>query len=119
MTEKTPAALLSDWQLRTAHSSQDAQLRTLFAQVFGHVISQEEWDWKYRSTDLRGSLLTKASGDAVAFFGGMPRSFSYQGRSIQAVQNGDVMVRPQERGVFSRKGALFHVAQHFFHINLG
>ncbi len=116
----TPPTLLSDWQLHTAQRSQDAQLRTLFAQVFGHTMGQQEWDWKYRGTDLRGSLLTKAStGDAIAFFGGMPRTFSHQGRTIQTVQNGDVMVRMQERGVFSRKGALFQVAQHFFSQHLG
>ena len=115
-----PPTLLSDWQLHTAHRSQDTQLRTLFAQVFGHTMGQQEWDWKYRGTDLRGSLLTKAStGDAIAFFGGMPRTFSHQGRTIQTVQNGDVMVRMQERGVFSRKGALFQVAQHFFSQHLG
>ena len=42
----TPPTLLSDWQLHTAHRSQDAQLRTLFAQVFGHTMGQQEWDWK-------------------------------------------------------------------------
>lgn len=117
---KTTTGALSDWQLHTAYSSQDAQMRALFAQVFGHVISQQEWAWKYRDTDLRGSLLTKASnGDAIAFFGGMPRFFTWQGQSFCAVQNGDVMVRTQERGVFSRKGALYQVANDFFSSHLG
>lgn len=117
---KTPSGALSDWLLHTAHSSQDAQMRALFAQVFGHSISLEEWEWKYLGTDLRGSLLTKASnGDAIAFFGGMPRIFIYQGGRFHAVQNGDVMVRMQERGVFSRKGALYQVANHFFSQHVG
>lgn len=120
MSEPSSITALSDWQLHTAHRSQDTQLRALFAQVFGHVMSQQEWDWKYQGTELRGSLLTKSStGDVIAFFGGMPRTFCHQGRSVGAVQNGDVMVRPQERGVFSRKGALFHVAQHFFSQQVG
>lgn len=120
MLEKPHQALLSDWQLHAARRSQDVQLRTLFNQVFGHSISEEEWDWKYRGTDLRGSLLTKSStGDAIAFFGGMPRIFTYKGENFPAVQNGDVMVRMQERGVFSRKGALFQVAKYFFSRHLG
>ncbi len=120
MPDSSPIPTLSDWQLHTAHRSQDVQLRALFAQVFGHVMSQQEWDWKYQCTDLRGSLLTKSStGEVVAFFGGMPRTFSHQGHNIQAVQNGDVMVRPQERGVFSRKGAFYQVAHHFICQHLG
>ena len=87
MPDSSPIPALSDWQLHTAHRSQDVQLRALFAQVFGHVMSQQEWDWKYQCTDLRGSLLTKSStAEVVAFFGGMPRTFSHQGHNIQAVQ---------------------------------
>ena len=120
MIENQRRPLLSDWQLHTARSHQDEQLRSLFSQVFGHAVTKEEWEWKYREADLRGSLLIKSStGETVAFFGGMPRAFSNRGKYFSGVQNGDVMVRMQERGVFSRKGALFQVAKDFFTQHIG
>ena len=49
----------------------------------------------------------------MAFFGGMPRRFVHAGQVLEAVQNGDVMVLPDERGVFSRHGAMYHAVDHF------
>ncbi len=105
--------LFSDWQLHVAKPVHDAQLRNLFLQVFGHAISEDEWNWKYAHTEFRGSLLTKESGEAIGFFGGMPRLFTYQGQIFHGIQNGDVMVRQSERGVFSKKGAFYQVSSHF------
>lgn len=105
--------LLSDWQLDIAKPAHDAQLRTLFFQTFGHTISQEEWNWKYTDIEFRGSLLSNKSGELIGFFGGMPRAFVYRGQRYLGVQNGDVMVRTKERGIFSRRGAFYQVANHF------
>ena len=107
------APLLSDWQLHIAKPAHDGQIRALFSQVFGHAITEEEWNWKYAHTGFRGSLLSKNSGELIGFFGGMPRTFVYQGQYFLGVQNGDVMVRARERGIFSRKGAFYQVANHF------
>ncbi len=112
-------ATLADWVLHPAYASDDAQVRGLFEQVFGHPMSQPQWLWKYEGTPLRGTLLRKQGGDAVAFFGGMARRFRYQGREYLGVQNGDVMVRPDQRAVFSRRGALYQVAAHFFGHHVG
>ena len=111
--------LLSDWQLGIAKPEHDARLRILFSQAFGHAISQEEWDWKYAETKFRGSMLSKNSGELVGFFGGMPRPFIYQGKIYLGVQNGDVMVRARERGIFSRRGAFYQVASHFIEQFIG
>lgn len=112
-------ATLSDWILHPAYAARDAQVRELFAHVFGHAMSQPEWDWKYDGSPLRGTLLCKPEGQALAFFGGMARSLTWQGRTYACVQNGDVMVHPGQRAVFSRRGALYQVASHFFGHHVG
>lgn len=109
---------LTHWQLHNAHAEDDSRLLPLFAQVFGHSICAEEWAWKYQANPLRGCFLT-AQGQPVAFFGGMERRFSYKGQTYRAVQNGDVMVHPSQRGVFTRRGALYQVASRFFNEHVG
>lgn len=69
-----------------------------------------QWEWKYQGVALRGNLLRR-QGRAVAFCG--MRRFVHAGQGLEAVQNGDVMVLPDERGVFSRQGALYQAAAHF------
>lgn len=101
------------WTVHPATAENDEELLSLFHQVFGHVMPLSQWQWKYANAPVRGMLLRR--GDAtVAFFGGMPRAVKGPLRTWTAVQNGDVMVLPSERGVFSRHGALHHVAAAFF-----
>lgn len=122
MTERasaSPPALpsaampVTQWRLHSVYAQDDARLLPLFADVFGHAISPEEWAWKYADNPLRGVMLSH-DDRPVAFFGGMARSFHYQGKAYLAVQNGDVMVHPSQRGVFTRRGALYQVASRFF-----
>lgn len=110
---------LASWVLHPAYAADDDQVRGLFEQVFGHSMSEAQWHWKYADTPLRGTLLRKRGSEPVAFFGGMSRRFVYQGRDYLGVQNGDVMVRPDQRAVFSRRGALYQVASHFFGHHVG
>lgn len=113
------ATNVANWTLHPAYAEQDAQVRQLFEQVFGHAMSQPQWDWKYEGSPLRGTLLCKSDGEAAAFFGGMARPLVHQGRTYLGVQNGDVMVHPSQRAVFSRRGALYQVASHFFDHHVG
>ena len=112
-------ASLSRWTINPAYSADDEDIRTLFEAVFKHPMSQRHWDWKYAETTLKGTLLRTQDRQPVAFFGGMPRAFLFQGRQYDSVQNGDVMVLPSERGIFSKKGALYQVASHFFNRHVG
>lgn len=116
--EPAMAAAAPRWTMHNARAAEDAELRDLFQAVFGHAMPHAQWDWKYQHTPLRGTLLRRGAR-AVAFFGGMPRRFVHQGQTHEAVQNGDVMVLPDERGVFSRQGALYQAAAHFFGQHVG
>jgi hypothetical protein len=49
----------------------------------------------------------------------MPREVQGPDRIHHAVQNGDVMVHPDERGFFSRKGAFFSVSDAFLGAHIG
>lgn len=116
--EPLTAAAASRWTVHNARADDDEELRVLFHTVFGHAMPDAQWDWKYQHSALRGTLLRRGAR-AVAFFGGMPRRFVHQGQAHEAVQNGDVMVLPDERGVFSRQGALYQAAAHFFGHHVG
>jgi hypothetical protein len=101
------------WQLAEAHSESDPESLGLFRDAFDAELPLAQWQWKYRNAPLRGLLLRNASR-AVAFFGGMPRTVRHGARALAAVQNGDVMVAPAERSVFTRHGALYQVASRYF-----
>lgn len=101
------------WSVHRATADDDVELLQLFEQVFGHGMPLSQWRWKYSASPVRGMLLRRAD-KAVAFFGGMPRSLQSPSGTVSAVQNGDVMVLPSQRGVFTRRGALYHAASAFF-----
>ena len=110
---------MNRWVVAPAYAVDDGEIRVLFEQVFGQSMSQQHWDWKYAGAEMRGVLLRDLDGKAVAFFGAMPRDFSCSGEVVPCVQNGDVMVLPSERAVFSKKGALYQISSEFFNTYVG
>jgi len=78
----------------------------LFEASFGHSMSQAHWDWKYGGHELAG-VGVFAEGELVGFYGGLPRPVMVHGTSAMALQIGDVMVHPSERGVLTRQGPFF------------
>jgi hypothetical protein len=106
------------WTVHDALEADDPELLVLFEEVFGHGMSLEQWRWKYAGTALRGTLLRR-QGVLVGFFGGMPRPVQGPDRLYTAVQNGDVMVKPGERGVFTRHGAFYCVTAAFLDRYIG
>lgn len=106
------------WSVHRSTADDDREVLDLFEKVFGQPMPLEQWQWKYASADVRGILLRR-EGRAVAFFGGMPRSVTGPVGQLTAVQNGDVMVLPSERAVFTRQGALYQVASAFFEQMVG
>jgi hypothetical protein len=95
------------WRVGWARPADEPALLELFARAFGHEMPPEQWRWKYAGLDPMGSLVRREDGRPVAFYGGMPRAIRFFGTPATAVQIGDVMVDPVERGVLTRKGPLF------------
>ena len=90
----------------------------LFECVFGTEMSSKLLKWKYRDTDTIGIGLRKEN-KLVAFYGGMPRDIIFEQQLVHAVQMGDVMVHPSERGAFTSKGAFWSVASNYIGTMVG
>lgn len=90
----------------------------LFTASFGYAMSPLVRQWKYRDVERLG-MGVRRGDELVAFYGGMPRPVSYFGQPATAVQIGDVMVHPGERGVLTRSGPFQMAAATFLEQQIG
>jgi hypothetical protein len=90
----------------------------LFEHAFGYRMDPGLWRWKYRDAPLPGIGVWQG-GRLVAFYGGMPRAIMAFGRPASAVQIGDVMVEPSQRGVMTRSGPFQIAASTFLERRIG
>lgn len=110
----SPINWIADW----AHPSDESELMALFSSAFGHDMPPRLWRWKYAGQDPLGALVRR-DGRLVAFYGGTPRSINLFGVPATAIQIGDIMVHPNERGILTRKGAFFLAATTFLERYVG
>lgn len=106
------------WRVAWLSRSDQATWHTLFRASFGHEMPPAFFDWKYRDADPVG-VGVWSGGCLVAFYGGMPRSIVYCGKDSQAVQIGDVMVEPSQRGVLTRSGPFQLAAATYLELCIG
>ncbi|WP_322993722.1 GNAT family N-acetyltransferase [Limnohabitans sp.] len=78
----------------------------LFEACFGHSLPNDLVQHKYSNHPLAG-IGAFADGKLVGFYGCMPRAVILKGQPAVALQIGDVMVHPSERGVLTKKGVFF------------
>lgn len=112
------------WQAVDVDDSHQEEVRTLFAEVFGHEMPAALWHWKYGdgrglATGAREGSGTSTAGRLLAHCGGTQRVLWCQGQALAAVQLGDVMVQAQARGVFSRSGPFVVMVRRFLHSLVG
>ena len=100
------------WVTEWAHPENEAELLDLFSVAFGHDMTPELWRWKYQGLNTLGAMVCR-DNKPVAFYGGLPRAIVLFGSPATAVQIGDVMVHPQQRGILTRKGPFFLAAAQF------
>lgn len=106
------------WHPAWVRREQKDAWHDLFKASFGYGMSPLVWEWKYRDADRLGVGVW--SGDElVAFYGGMPRAISYFGKPAMAVQIGDVMVHPAQRGVLTRSGPFQMASATFLELQIG
>lgn len=106
------------WQLGWAREKDYPAWSQLFRAAFGHELPATQWAWKYAGADPIGSAVHRG-GEMVAFYGGMPRGIRYFGQPTQAVQIGDVMAHPSERGILTRNGPFQLAAATFLEHGVG
>lgn len=109
---------MTNWACVWIDQTQQSQWRELFHTVFGSQMSQKKLAWKYRDTEKIGIGLQK-DDKLVAFYGGMPRDVVFEGKLLHAVQMGDVMVHPSQRGAFTARGAFWNVASSYIGAMVG
>ena len=97
------------WRVTWQEPHRLAEVRALFARVFGHAMSEALWRWKYGGGRGQGALAIR-DGEVVGHYGVLTRSVRYLGRPERAAQVADVMVEPGDRGVLTRRGAFFLTA---------
>ncbi len=107
------------WSLRTLDSRDAQRMRALFDDVFApNAMSEAHWRWKYEAGHGCG-VAAWHRDRMVAFYGGLPRTIRFKGRSAVAMQIVDVMVQAAERGILRRQGAFFQTASSFLECYVG
>lgn len=107
------------WTTALAGDGDRAEIRELFATVFGHAMPDAFWQWKYGDGRGHAVVARDAQGHMVAHYGGISRPIRYLGRDELAVQICDVMVEQRERGVLTRKGPFYLVTAEFLERYIG
>lgn len=101
------------WRLAYLAAQHEGPVRDLFARVFApETMSPALWWWKYGEDRGLGTVAWDGNRLA-AHYGGLIRETMFFGQPIQAVQIGDVMAAPEQRGVMTRKGAFYRAAALF------
>jgi hypothetical protein len=106
------------WRIESGGEACGDAMRPLFRCVFGHEMSEELWQWKYRHPRGR-SLVAWKNGEMVAHYGGVARTVCFFGEPRTVVQIADVMVHPSERSVLTKKGGFYLTASAFKELNVG
>lgn len=97
---------------------QPMAVAALFEQSFSTPFNESLWIWKYGQG--RGqAVCIREEGEIVAHYGGASRQIRYFGQPHKAMQICDVMVKPEKRGFYSRKGLFYQVAACFLELNVG
>jgi len=100
------------WQCRWATRRDQDALLELFKSSFGQAMPDGLWQWKYARQEKPG-MLAHVDNSIIAYYGGIPRIFSLNGTTVNAVQICDVMVAPRMRGILTRRGPFMHTADTF------
>lgn len=106
------------WRLRLLEGNQIPDMLALFEQTFGHAMTPAQWQWKYGAGRGR-ALGVWRENRLIAHYGGIARKILFFGQSQTAVQIGDVMVDPAERGILTKKGPFFLMAATFLERYIG
>jgi hypothetical protein len=106
------------WQCRWATRSDQNALLDLFESSFGQTMPKDLWQWKYARLEKSG-MLAHVDDSIIAYYGGIPRIFSLNGTTVNAVQSCDVMVAPRMRGILTRRGPFMRTADTFLREQTG
>ena len=106
------------WRIQHFNTQQFSQLQELFKESFNQPVSADFWQWKYASAQA-AELCVWEDSALIGHYGGIPRDILYFSVAQKAIQIGDVMVHPLQRGILTRSGAFFRMAATFLERYIG
>jgi len=101
------------FRLRKVGAGDTGQVERLFARAFGQAPGEGWYRWKYGILGGQAVGLWNEDNELVAHYAGFPRTLLWQDNPLPAIQIGDVMVAPEVRGLFTRRGPMFLVYSGF------
>lgn len=93
-------------------------MRRLFAEIFGHEMTPEHWQWKYGQGRGHAVALVE-DGELVGHYGGLTRALRVCGQPMLGCQVCDVMVASRARRSLARRGPLYRIAADFLETQIG
>lgn len=106
------------WQLGHLDDPEFFDFSKLFRDAFALEPNPALWKWKFGSGRGRSVIATR-HGRLIAHYGSTLRAVAYFGKPGLALQICDVMVDPHERGVMTKKGAMYIMTSTYLEIYLG
>lgn len=98
--------------LRAYEEGDEEGIKTLFRQVYGWCISEEEWQWRYllNPTRVMAISLAEANNKIIGQYASLPVFVRFKGKDLLAAQIVNLMVHPDYRsqGLFVAMGNQFH-----------
>lgn len=91
---------------------------SLFAEVFGHELGQDLWNWKYRRPDAHAVGVFR-DGELVCHYGGLGARIVCKGLPATAIQIVDVMVKPAARYAVRKQSPFFLAGSAFLQRFIG
>ena len=101
---------------RTYQEGDEEGFLSLFKEVFGHDLTMEVWEWKYRLAPGGGPRMAVAQepgGKIVAAYNVVSLPALIRGEQGTLGQCVDIMVHQRHRGKFMRQGVLLKTFQQF------
>lgn len=107
--------------VRDYKKGDEAEITTLFFEVFGKEMSIEQWNWKYLHQGngrVYSKVVEDPSGKIVGHAGAIPLKGIFKGKLIPVFQIVDVMVHAKARGYLGRKNVFEILIKNLFE-NIG
>ena len=106
---------MSDLVVRASTPADAPGIRRLFARIFGHEMTEEEWSWKFeRNPDGWFGVIALLDGAVVGNYAGWGVRFRIDGREELAYAVGDVATDPAVRTLGGRSNVFRRITDAFY-----
>ena len=106
---------MTPFRVRPATPDDAADIRRLFARVFGKEMSEAEWSWKFeQNPDGWFGVVAEVSGEIVGNYAGWGARLLVDGSPRPSYSVGDVATDPSVRALGGRRGIYRSMTEAFY-----